>query len=94
MLNKKVAIEVEIKNIKRVSKLKKELQELRAEMKATEKLTAEGANLGKKRAKQYSETATKVKHKSAEVRKLNNYFEAEQQYFLHTFPLLMQTYYY
>ena len=71
MLNKKVAIEVEIKNIKRVSKLKKELQELRAEMKATEKLTAEGANLGKKRAKQYSETATKVKHKSAEVRKLN-----------------------
>ena len=71
MLNKKVAIEVEIKNIKKVSKLKKELQELRAEMKATEKLTAEGANLGKKRAKQYSETATKVKHKSAEVRKLN-----------------------
>tara|TARA_R100000541_G_scaffold9480_5_gene17197 strand:- start:656 stop:3469 length:2814 start_codon:yes stop_codon:yes gene_type:complete len=71
MLNKKVAIEVEIKNIKRVSKLKKELQDLRAEMKATEKLTADGTHLGKKRAKQYSETATKVKHKSAEVRKLN-----------------------
>ncbi len=70
-LNKKVAIEVEIKNIEKVSKLKKELKEMRAEMKATEELTADGVKLGKKAAKQYSETATGVKHKSAEVRKLN-----------------------
>jgi len=70
-LNKKVAIEVEIKNIEKVSKLKKELKAMRAEMKATEELTADGAKLGKKAAKQYSETATSVKHKSAELRKLN-----------------------
>lgn len=70
-LNKKVAIEVEIKNIEKVSKLKKELKAMRAEMKATEELTADGVKLGKKAAKQYSETATGVKHKSAEVRKLN-----------------------
>ena len=70
-LNKKVAIEVEIKNIEKVSKLKKELKAMRAEMKATEELTADGARLGKKAAKQYSETATSVKHKSAELRKLN-----------------------
>ena len=70
-LNNKVAIEVEIKNIEKVSKLKKELKDMRAEMKATEELTANGAKLGKKAAKQYSETATGVKHKSAELRKLN-----------------------
>ena len=70
-LNNKVAIEVEIKNIEKVSKLKKELKEMRAEMKATEELTANGTKLGKKAAKQYSETATGVKHKSAELRKLN-----------------------
>ena len=70
-LNNKVAIEVEIKNIEKVSKLKKELKEMRAEMKATEELTSNGAKLGKKAAKQYSETATSVKHKSAELRKLN-----------------------
>jgi len=70
-LNKKVAIEVEIKNIEKVSKLKKELKDMRAEMKATEELTAGGVKLGKKAAKQYSKTATGVKHKSAELRKLN-----------------------
>ena len=70
-LNKKVAIEVEIKNIKELSKLKKELKEMRAEMKATEKLTADGVHLGKKRAAQYSKTATAVKNKSARTRELN-----------------------
>lgn len=70
-LNNKVAIEVEIKNIEKVSKLKKELKDMRAEMKATEELTAGGVKLGKKAAKQYSKTATGVKHKSAELRKLN-----------------------
>lgn len=70
-LNKKVAIEIEIKNIEKVSKLKKELKELRKEQKATEEATANGSKLGKKSAQQYSETATKIKHKSAELRKLN-----------------------
>ena len=70
-LNKKVAIEIEIKNIEKVSKLKDELKKLRKEQKATEDATAEGTKLGKKRAAQYSETATKIKHKSTELRKLN-----------------------
>ena len=70
-LNKKVAIEVEIKNIEKISKLKKELKELRKQQKATEEATASGVELGKKSAKQYSDTATKIKHKSAELRKLN-----------------------
>jgi TP901 family phage tail tape measure protein len=70
-LNKKVAIEVEIKNIEKVSKLKKELQELRKQQKATEKATADGVKLGKKTARQYSETATAIKNKSSELRGLN-----------------------
>ena len=70
-LNKKVAIEVEIKNIEKISKLKKELKAMRAEMKATEKLTADGTKLGKAAGKQYSETAKGVKRKSTELRNLN-----------------------
>ena len=70
-LNRKVAIEVEIKNIKELSKLKKELKEMRAEMKATEQSTAEGAKLSKAQARQYSKTATAVKNKSARTRELN-----------------------
>ena len=70
-LNKKVAIEVEIKNIEKISKLKKELKAMRAEMKATEELTASGVKLTKEQAAQYSKTATNVKHYSSETRKLN-----------------------
>ena len=70
-LNRKVAIEVEIKNIKELSKLKKELKEMRAEMKATEESTANGTTLSKEQARQYSKTATAVKNKSARTRELN-----------------------
>ena len=70
-LNKKVAIEVEIKNIEKISRLKKELKAMRAEMKATEKLTASGVKLTKEQASQYSATAKNVKKYSAETRKLN-----------------------
>ena len=41
-LNKKVAIEVEIKNIKRVADLKKELKDLRKEQKEAEKQAKTG----------------------------------------------------
>ena len=65
------AVEVKIKNIKQISTFKKELKSLRAEMRATEKKTADGAKLGKREAKRYSVTAKAVKQKSKALRDLN-----------------------
>jgi len=70
-LNKKVAIEVEIKNIKKVADLKKELKELRKEQIEAEKYSKTGMFTSKKQEKQYLENARAIKKKSTELRNLN-----------------------
>ncbi len=69
--NSKVAIEVEIKNIKKISDLKKELKELRKEQRDYEKKVADGGKQTKKSAKEYSDSAKAIKNKSKELRGLN-----------------------
>ena len=63
-LNTKVAIEVEIKNIKKVADLKKEIQGLRKEQKEAEKQAKTGQFTSKKSEKQYISTAKAIKNKS------------------------------
>ena len=70
-LNKKVAIEVEIKNIKKVADLKKELKGLRKEQIEAEKYSKTGMFTSKKQEKQYLENARAIKKKSTELRNLN-----------------------
>ena len=71
MANKKVAIEVEIKNIKKVADLKKELQGLRKEQKEAEKQAKTGQFTSKKQEKQYIANAKAIKNKSKSLRDLN-----------------------
>ena len=70
-LNKKVAIEVEIKNIKKVADLKNELKGLRKEQIEAEKYSKTGMFTSKKQEKQYLENARAIKKKSTELRNLN-----------------------
>ena len=67
----KVAIEVEIKNIKKVADLKKEIQGLRKEQKEAEKQAKTGQFTSKKSEKQYISTAKAIKNKSKNLRDLN-----------------------
>jgi len=70
-LNTKVAINVEIKNIKKVADLKKELQALRKEQKASEKAAKSGRFTSKKAEKQYIANSKAIKEKSKSLRDLN-----------------------
>ena len=70
-LNSKVAIDVEIKNIKKVADLKKEIQGLRKEQKEAEKQAKTGQFTSKKSEKQYISTAKAIKGKSKNLRDLN-----------------------
>jgi TP901 family phage tail tape measure protein len=68
---KKVAIEVEIKNIKRVSDLKSELKALRKEQIELEKYSKTGRFTSKKQEEQYLKNARAIKEKSQQLRNLN-----------------------
>jgi len=70
-LNKKVAIEVEIKNIKKVADLKKELKDLRKEQIEAEKYSKTGMFTSKKQEKQYLKNSRAIKEKSTQLRNLN-----------------------
>ena len=68
---KKVAIEVEIKNIKRVADLKAELKSLRKEQVELEKLSKTGRFTSKKQEEQYIKNSRAIKDKSTQLRNLN-----------------------
>lgn len=70
-IKSKVAIEVEIKNIKRVADLKKELKDLRKEQKEAEKQAKTGQFTSKKQEKQYIANAKAIGQKSKSLRGLN-----------------------
>ena len=70
-LKSKVAIEVEIKNIKRVADLKKELKDLRKEQKKAETQAKTGQFTSKKQEKQYIANAKAIGQKSKSLRGLN-----------------------
>tara|TARA_R110002167_G_scaffold34704_6_gene110932 strand:- start:580 stop:4227 length:3648 start_codon:yes stop_codon:yes gene_type:complete len=70
-INSKVSIQVEIKNIKKVADLKKELKDLRKEQKESEKQAKTGQFTSKKAEKQYISTAKAIKNKSKSLRDLN-----------------------
>ena len=70
-LNKKVAIEVEIKNIKKVADLKDELKKLRKEQIEAEKYAKTGMFTSKKQEKQYLKNSRAIKEKSTQLRNLN-----------------------
>ena len=67
----KVAIEVQIKNIKKVSDLKDELKNLRKQSKLLEKDTKENTKAGKFAAQQYTKNAKVISDKSKKLRELN-----------------------
>ena len=68
---KKLAIEVEIKNIKRVADLKAELKSLRKEQVELEKLSKTGRFTSKKQEEQYIKNSRAIKDKSSQLRNLN-----------------------
>jgi len=68
---KKIAIEVEIKNIKRVADLKAELKSLRKEQVELEKFSKTGRFTSKKQEEQYLKNARAIKEKSTQLRNLN-----------------------
>ena len=70
-LKSKVAIEIEIKNIKKVAELKKELKHFRITQREYEKAVGEGQKVTKKAAKGYSDSAKAIKTKSKSLRDLN-----------------------
>lgn len=67
----KVAIEVEIKNIKQIADLKKELKELRKAQKDQEAESKSGRFQSKESAKAYKERAKAIKENSKQLRTLN-----------------------
>ncbi len=67
----KLAIEVQIKNIKQVSDLKKELKDLRKEQRDIEKATREGSKSQQISSKRYSENSKLIAEKSKQLRGLN-----------------------
>ena len=70
-MTKKIAIEVEIKNIKKIADLKQELKELRKEQKQQEASSKTGQFQSKKNAKAYKERAIAIRKTSKELRDLN-----------------------
>ena len=70
-LNSKVAIEVEIKNIKKIADLKKELKDLRKEQKEAEKYAKSGKFTSKEQEKGYKANAKAIKQKSKALRDYN-----------------------
>jgi len=70
-LKSKVAIEVVIKDIKKIADLKKGLKELRAEQKKQETESKTGQFQSKKNAKAYKERAAAIKFTSKQLRELN-----------------------
>tara|TARA_R100001443_G_scaffold23563_2_gene35719 strand:+ start:13363 stop:17046 length:3684 start_codon:yes stop_codon:yes gene_type:complete len=70
-INSKVAIEVEIKNIKKIADLKQELKELRKAQKDQEKESKSGRFQSKKNAEAYKKRAQAIKQNSKELRELN-----------------------
>ena len=70
-INSKVAIEVEIKNIKKIADLKQELKELRKAQKDQEKESKSGRFQSKKNAEAYKKRAQAIKQNSKELRDLN-----------------------
>ena len=70
-MTKKIAIEIEIKNIKKIADLKQELKELRKEQKKQEASSKTGQFQSKKNAKAYKERAIAIRKTSKELRDLN-----------------------
>ena len=67
----KIAYEIEIKNLKQVTKLKEELKKLRKQQKLIEGETKKGTSAGKNAAKQYDINAKAIGNKSKKLRDLN-----------------------
>ena len=68
---KNIAIDVQIKNVKKISDLKQSLKELRKEQRDTEKATKDGAKLTGDAAKKYKENAKAIDKQSKSLRALN-----------------------
>jgi TP901 family phage tail tape measure protein len=77
--NSKVAIEVEIKNIKKIADLKQELKELRKAQREQEKESKSGRLQSHKNAKAYKERAKAIKQNSKELRDLNKQMSSTTQ---------------
>ena len=69
--NTKVAIEIEIKNIKQIADLKQELKDLRKEQREQEKRSKSGQFQSHKNAEAYKKNAKAIREKSKELRGLN-----------------------
>jgi TP901 family phage tail tape measure protein len=70
-MSKKIAFEIEIKNVKQISTLKKELKELRKEQRDIEKQTNKGSKSQQISSKRYAENSKKITEKSRRLRELN-----------------------
>jgi TP901 family phage tail tape measure protein len=68
---KNIAIDVQIKNVKKISDLKQSLKELRKEQRDTEKATKDGVKLTGDAAKKYKENAKAIDKQSKSLRTLN-----------------------
>ena len=68
MKNRKIAIEVEIKNIKKIKLLENQLKSLRKEQKSLAKTNKDAVNLSKEDAKIYSRRAKAIKKASTALR--------------------------
>ena len=75
----KIAYEIEIKNIKKIADLKKELKDLRKEQKKHEAEAKSGRFQSKKDTKAYVERAGAIKKNSKELRDLNKNMGASTQ---------------
>tara|TARA_R110000764_G_scaffold240018_1_gene341575 strand:+ start:592 stop:3456 length:2865 start_codon:yes stop_codon:yes gene_type:complete len=71
MANTKLAIEIEIKNIKKVADLKSELKGLRKEQTELEKQSKTGQFTSKKQEQQYIKNSKAISNKSKQLRGLN-----------------------
>ena len=68
---KKIAIEIEIKNIKKVADLKESLKSLRKEQKNLEKESKSGRFTSKKQEQQYIKNSKAIKEQSSQLKNLN-----------------------
>jgi len=71
MASKKIAFEVEIKNVTKVTKLKEELKKLRKQQRLIEKDTAKNTKAGRLSSKQYDKNSKAIAGKSKKLRELN-----------------------
>ena len=76
MASTKLAIEVEIKNIKKVADLKTELKSLRKEQTELEKQSKTGQFTSKKQEQQYIKNSKAISQKSKQLRDLNKNLKA------------------